>query len=99
VDGSNQAYGELNLHFGRAFIGVDNDINGGGSGAPNPGLFILDLRPLLDDDPATTTPIAQGTLPIGHARQSVVEGNYLYTASNAGLQIWDVTNAMDDVAA
>jgi hypothetical protein len=89
-----QAWGDLTLHFGRAFVSVDVDVDG--NNAPNPGLFIVDLRPLLDDDITTTTPVLQGTLPIAHAHQSVVSGNTLWTTSYAGLQAWDVTNAMDD---
>jgi hypothetical protein len=61
-------------------------------------MFIVDLRPWLDDSATTINPIAQGTLPISHGRQSVVMGNMLYTTSYAGLQVWDVTAAMDDVA-
>jgi hypothetical protein len=93
-----QAWGELTMHYGRAFVGVDTDVNGGSS-SPNPGFFIVDLRPLLDDDASTTTPIAQGSLPISHVRQSVVMGNTAWITTYAGLQAWDVTNAMDDVAA
>jgi len=86
---------EVTLHHGRAFVSIDEDPQGFGS-PPNPGFFIVDMRPLLDDDATTTTPILQGSLPVSRPRVSQVVGNTLYLNSMNAFQVWDVSAAMDE---
>ncbi|MDQ3264459.1 MAG: carboxypeptidase-like regulatory domain-containing protein [Myxococcota bacterium] len=100
---------QVSMHRGRALVTLDNENN------TNPtvmGLYVVDLRPLLDDDPATAmTPITttpnsvQGfvqALPTGNFswypghRQSVGRGNWAYVASGHGVEIIDISAALDD---
>lgn len=78
-------------------------------GASGPGLYALDLRPLLDDDattgaaqvvalgyvPSTTTPAAATT----GVAQVVVRGSWAYLATDQGLETVDVSAALDADAA
>lgn len=98
------AWDELTVHNGRAFVTVDQ-----GTGA---GTYAIDIRPLLDDDsttamiPITSTPNSvQGYVaPSGsnQPRQIVVRGNYAYVANAGptvavgGLEIFDVSQALDE---
>ncbi len=109
VTGNTAARMQVSLHRGRALVTLDNESN------TNPtvmGLYVVDLRPLLDDDPATAmTPITstpnsvQGfvqALPTGNFswypghRQSVGRGDWAYVASGHGVEIIDISAAMDD---
>jgi len=100
---------QVSMHRGRALVTLDNE------SSLNPtamGLHVVDLRPLLDDDPATAmTPITstpnsvQGfvqALPTGNFswhpghRQSVGRGDWAYVASGHGVEIINISEALDD---
>ena len=98
------AWDEITVHNGRAFVAVDQ--------GPGAGTWAVDIRPLLGDGtagnmvPITSTPNSvQGFVaPSGtnQPRQIVVRGNYAYVANGGptvavgGLEIFDVSQALDE---
>lgn len=87
------AWADVSLALGRAAVIVED-----GAGNPNPGLFLVDLRPLLDDDAGTTMSAShlQGTVNVGGVRECVIRGRYAYATNSTGFHVVDVMNAMDE---
>ncbi|MDF1563633.1 MAG: carboxypeptidase regulatory-like domain-containing protein [Deltaproteobacteria bacterium] len=91
---SADAWVELSVHRGRLFVSLDayNFVN-----APATGLYIIDLAPALDDDPATSIGASQiqGAVGISRVRTVDVSGGTAYVATGVGLEIVDVSAALD----
>ena len=64
---------------------------------PTPGLSVVDLRDLLDDDPATSSVSVLASFPtVTAARVATIRGGWLYAATGAGLTVIDVKEAMQE---
>ncbi|MBW1809639.1 MAG: carboxypeptidase regulatory-like domain-containing protein [Deltaproteobacteria bacterium] len=90
---------EVSLHHGRALVSIDGDPAQAGS--EEAGLHVVDIRPLLDDDPATgmNADSHQGFLALDEAHQCKAEGNYAYQTTLSVLAIIDISLALDEIAA
>ncbi len=97
--GGSGTVGRLLIHRGRVFASVHDETFGSGTPQPPLGVTITDARAWFDDDAATTTPLAQGGLPVRGANRLELRGHVLWLTegvSNPGLQAWDVSAALDE---
>lgn len=92
------ATAHVSMHMGRALVTLEDFV-----AVPGSTLFVVDLRPLLDDDAATTTAvpanIVQAQLAQGNLTGGVIRGNYAYVGNSTGLRVVDITAAMDELSA
>lgn len=93
---STTAVAHLSMYEGRALVTLEDPFT------PLTGstFFVVDLRPLLDDDAATTftSPVnpIQAQLALGNVFPGVIRGDYAYVGSQAGLRVVEIPEAMDE---
>lgn len=86
----------LNLANGRAIVALeDAKLNWPPPTQPSPGLYVVDLRNLLDDAAASTVTLL-ASLPLTSVRQAIIRGGWLYAAGGAGLTVVDVKELMQE---
>ncbi len=90
---TNGLWATLTVVDGRAIIGLDDST----AAAPNPGVYIVDIRPLIDDS-AVGSPSVMGTVALTNVHETVVKGTWLYAATAAALSIVDIKEVMDENA-
>lgn len=76
---------------GRAIISLDDD-NGG---TPTPGVYIVDVRPLMDDV-VGGTPSVLGSLALTAVEETEVRGGWLYAAASSGVTVVDIKETMTE---
>lgn len=87
---TNSMWASLTVVDGRAIIGLDDHL-----GAPTPGLYIVDLRPMVDDSNVGSASVL-ATLPLLGVRETVVRGGWLYAATSSAVSIVDIKEVMDE---
>lgn len=92
-------YVDLTLSHGRAFVSYENlSPQFNNQGRPTPGVYAVDFRNLVDDDPLTVGFVLQGSLPVAGAREVQLRGNTAFITRVSTLEAWDVGPAMDESA-
>jgi hypothetical protein len=82
----------LSIADGRAIVGIDDHLFGK---APTPGLYIVDLRPMIDDSATGSASVLASVALVG-VQQTIVRGGWLYAATSSGVSIVDLKEVMDE---
>lgn len=90
-----QTMADVSVSRGRAVLTIDQ-APGTFPAAAGANLFLVDLRGAIDDDASTAFSAASvvASLNAPASRQAVLRGRYVYAATNDGMRIYDVTNAV-----
>ncbi len=90
---TNSMWATITVVDGRAIIGIDD--HAFLTPPPATGLYVVDIRPMVDDSAVGTASVLASLL-VTAVHQTAVRGGWLYAATIGGLTIVDIKEVMDE---